>query len=234
MSNTYIGVFVCTPMFRWRGANDFHPHQVKFLNDLAALTNDPECPYEFTWSTINAGIARARNKLVENFLASEAKWLLFVDDDIEGTAADVVRLIEHKRPIVSALYTTREAHPHWVANFMHEVELQPNGLLQVIEAGTGFKLYHRQVFENLINLFPTIAYTDRDTGQREHGFFQQVVMSTDLKPDGDFLPEDFFCDHLCRHANMGIFVDTQMKLRHRGPDNTLYPTGDWPPIPIDA
>ncbi len=226
-----IGVMVATPMFRFQGPQDFHPKFAEFLNSLAALTSDENCPFSFQWTTITGGIARARNKLVEAFLESECKWLLFCDDDIQATSQDVLKLLAHKRPLVGGLYTTRSGNCHWVANFMHEVELQRGGLLQVIEVGTGFKLYHRQVFENLKRLYPNIAYTDRDSGKREHAYFQQVALHTDLKPDGDWLPEDFFCDHICRHMDIGIFVDTTIKLKHRGPDGTLYPQDNFPPIP---
>ena len=61
--------------------------------------------------------------------------------------------------------------------------------------------------------------------------------------------EDYFFCWLCRHSpvdsgevnedqkpkvklGMGIFVDTQLKLKHRGVDGREYPEV-WPPIPID-
>ena len=44
--------------------------------------------------------------------------------------------------------------------------------------------------------------------------------------------EDYFFCYLMRNTGIGIFADTNMKLRHRGADGTLWPE-EWPPIPID-
>lgn len=224
------GVLIATPVRHWKGVDSLHSD---FRTSLACLSAMQDSPYSFDFAVIEGGLARARNKLVASFLKGDYKWLLFWDDDIEAGIADVLKLLSHKQPIVAGLYTTREERPHWVANFMHEVTVQPNGLLQVIEVGTGFKLYHRKVFEILAKHYPNLWYTDRDTGVRECAFFQQAVIATDLKPDGDWLPEDYFCDYICRHANIGIFVDTTMKLKHRGGDGTLFPK-EWPPIPVDS
>lgn len=233
-------VWVTVSQRKFDGVQQFHPNLKRLLNSLHDLSVDESCPYEFYLAVMVGGIARARNKMTHAFklanLQNEnVKWLLTLDDDIETNpdASDILRLLSHKRPLVGALYTTREVEGvHWVANFMHEVELQKGGLLQVLELGTAMKLHHILVFTELERILAdSINYTDRDTGERITAYYQQVVLKTDVRPDGDFLPEDFFFDHLCRMCKIGIFVDTTMKLKHRGPDETLYPVGDWPAIP---
>jgi hypothetical protein len=233
-------VWVTVSQRKFDGIQQFHPKLKMLLNSLHDLSVDDTCPYEFFLAVMVGGIARARNKMVHAFkLAHQenenVKWLLTLDDDIETNpdASDILRLLSHKRPLVGVLYTTREVEGvHWVTNFLHEVELQKNGLLQVLETGTGMKLHHINVFTELERILgDALSYTDRDTGERITGYYQQVVLKTDVRPDGDFLPEDYFFDHCCRHTKIGIFVDTTIKLKHRGPDGTLYPVGDWPPIP---
>lgn len=221
---------IATPMRAWLGPDSLHPKMREALACLAQLSDDPECPYYFEMATIEGGLARGRNIIAKRFLAGGCKWLLSWDDDIEATAEDVLRLLAHHRPFVAGLVTTRSDNPHYVATFMHEVELQKNGLLQVIEVGTPFQLVHRQVFEEIARIYPKLEYSDRDTGERVFAFYQQLAMVTDLRPDGDFLSEDYFFCHLCRHSKVGMFVDTTMKLYHRGKDGTLYPK-EWPPIP---
>lgn len=222
-----IGVMVAIPVRYWRGPEQFHPRLQSLLNDLGRLSVDPACPYEFTWAVCSGGLVRARNRIVAEFLKSTGKFFIFLDDDIDATFQDLLTLLGHKKPIVAGLYCIRDIKPQWVCNFLHEVELQPGNLLQVFEVGTGIKCYHRQVFEELIRLYPAIGYPDRDSGEQGHGFFQHCVI------DGDLLPEDYFCDYLCRRVKIAIWVDVTMKLRHRGPDGTLYPIeNNWPPIPI--
>lgn len=226
-----IGVTIGTPVRAWHGVHPFTqmtPEQLRRIE---------ESPYEFTIRVMEGGRNRARNKIVKSALEAGDEWILFWDDDVypDDAADAVLRIIGHKRPLVAALYTTKsnEAEKcHWVATFMHEVQLQKGCLLQVIEAGAGFKLYHRKVFEELARLYPTIVYTDRDSGEKMFGFFQEPVLVTDLRPDGDLMSEDYFCDHICRHVKIGIFVDTELKLRHKGKDGTMYPA-EWPPIPFN-
>jgi hypothetical protein len=224
-------VVIATPLKEVAALDAPHPFYRTTLEQLALLEDSP---YEFHVASMEGGICHARNKMVDKAKKLGAKWVVWWDYDIEPAPADILRLLGHKLPIVAALYTTRtDKNPHYVANFMHEVEVQKDGLLQVIEAGTGLQVNHIQVFENLDRIYPTIAYTDRDTGERLHAYFQQIVLQTDLKPDGDWLTEDYFFHYLCRLAKIGIFVDTKIKVKHRGKDGKLYPA-EWPPVPVDA
>jgi hypothetical protein len=230
MSEPKIPVLIATPLKDYKTLDKPHPYFRATLEDIAKLEDSP---YEFTFATMDGGICHARNRMVHEAKKRKMKWLLWWDYDVEATIDHVLRILGHKRPRCAALYTTREKDGHWCTNFMHEVTLQPGNLLQVIESGQGFKLEHMQVYENMEASYPGFWYTDRQTGERMFGYYQHRIQPTDLKPDGDELPEDFWFDYLCRMAKIGLFVDTTMKLKHRGPDGTLYPTGDWPPIPMD-
>jgi len=138
----------------------------------------------------------------------------------------LLKLLSYKLPVVGAMYATKEKDCHWCANFLHEVKLQPNGLLQVYELAVGALLTHYEVYEKIEERFAAILYTDRNTGERHQGFFQEVVIER--------VPysEDYFFCYLMRNTGIGIFADTNMKLKHRGSDGTLFPSV-WPPIPVD-
>jgi hypothetical protein len=174
------------------------------------------------------------------------KWLYWHDHDMGKDADELVacllRLLSHKLPVVGAMYTTKGDKPHWCINFLHEVEMQPNGLLQVFETGIGGLLTHYQAYDAIESVHKILEYTDRDTGERHIAFFQEIAI--EKVP----YPEDYFFCWLCRNtvilsptkekpknATMGIpiYVDTNVRLHHRDADGKAYPTGDWPPIPID-
>lgn len=223
---TKIGVLIAIPVRYWRGPDQFHPGLRALLNELGRLSLDETCPYEFTWAVCSGGLVRARNRMIPEARKAGVRWVVWLDDDIAATAANILTLLGHRKPIVAGLYCVRDIKPQWVCNFLHEVELQPGNLLQVFEVGLGLKAYHMQVFDELDRLYPAIAYSDRDTGEKGRGYFQHCVI------DGDLLPEDYFCDYLCRRVKIAIWVDVSLKLRHRGPDGTMYPVNDeWPPIP---
>jgi hypothetical protein len=226
-----IQVMVATPLKDLRTLKQLNPQFAAQLDDLTLLSRDPDCPYEFVLAFCDQGLIPARNRLVENFLKSKCKWLLFRDYDVESNAAHVLQLLSKKLPVIGALYTTKGVRPHWVATFLFEAEKQKETVLQVMECGAGLKLYHRQLFENLAKIYPQISYTDRDTGSVVNGFFQNLVVYHDLQKAGDLLPEDYFCDYLCRMCRISVWVDTAVKLKHRDGDGTLYPAGEWPPIP---
>jgi hypothetical protein len=226
-----IGVMVGTPLKNFSSLVELPKHHTDFMEELARLTADPQCQFEFTWATVDMGIVPARNKIVANFLASPCRWLLWKDLDIKAAGGDVLRLLSKKLPVIGGLYTTKEEHAHWVATFLFEAEPQKDTVLQVVECGTGLKLYHREVFEKLAEHWKQISYTDRDTGEKTQGFFQHAVVFHDLQQAGDLLPEDYFCDFLCRQMKIAVWVDSSIKLRHCGHDGAEYPKGDWPPIP---
>ena len=226
-----IGVMVATPLKDLRTLRQLNPDYQNLLEDLKELSLDPECPYEFQIATVDMGLVPARNRLVANFLKSTCRWIVFRDYDTEGNASHILKLLSKKLPVIGGLCTTREDKPHWIATFLFEAELNKDTVIQVMECGTPLKLYHREVFEKLIGIYPQIAYTDRDSGEVLHGFFQHLVIYHDLQKAGDLLSEDYFCDYLCRMCGISVWVDTSVKIKHRAPDGTLYPKGDWPPIP---
>ena len=221
---------MATPVRHFGGFAEQH---TKFLADLAALSTDDTCPYEFIQAVVEGGRTWARCRMVSNARKLRAKecpnlkWIYWHDDDVEQTAEGLLRLLSHKLPIVGAMYTVKSKDPHWCANFLHEVELQESGVLQVYECAIGGLLTHIECYDHVDAKFPAILYTDRHTGDRHMAYFQEIVI--------DRVPysEDYFFCWLLRHSGQAIFVDTKLKLKHRGADGTLYPTGDWPPIPVD-
>ena len=240
---TKIGVMVATPMRAFTG---FNPAHEAFLKRLAELSVDDTCPYEFWQCVVEGGRTWGRCRVVSNFRKMRLqypnlKWLYWHDDDVEQTAEGLLQLLSHRLPVVGAMYTTKEKDCHWCANFLHEVELQKNGLLQVYEVAIGALLTWYEVYDIIEACQPSLMFTDRNTGERHIGYFQEIVL--------DKIPysEDYFFCWLCRYAvladptkddpdhkknGIGLWVDTTLKLRHRGADGTLYPAV-WPPIPVD-
>ena len=245
-----VGVVVATPTRKFLG---FDPVHEAFLKRLAELSTDETCPYEFFQMVVEGGRTWGRCRVVSAFRklrrkAPQVKWLYWHDHDMGADADELVncllRLLSHKLPIIGAMYVTKGENPHWCTNFLHEVEMQPNGLLQVFETGCGGLLTHFQLYDAIEGSHQVLQYTDRDTGERHLGFFQEIVI--EKVP----FPEDYFFCWLCRNTRIktpteenpdkvtigvGVFVDTTVRLHHRDADGKMYPLNDeWPPIPIDG
>lgn len=239
-----MGVMICTP-FRHFPHEATPVEQAKYLDQHAPaigrtlrelVSREDAQGYRFEFAAAIGGLCRARNNMVSEFLASSNKLLLWWDQDLDATADHVLRLLAHRQPVVGGLYCKRASgRPRYVVNWLPAAEHQRDGdgLLQVAELGTGFKLIHRQVLEELARIFDTgpraemrngIGYRDRDTGEHVIGFYQNLVI------DGDLLSEDYFMDYLCRCAGVPIWADTKMRVPHRGADGTVFPDR-WPPVP---
>lgn len=148
----------------------------------------------------DAMIYHARNRLAEKFLATDASWILMIDDDTippigrpeffmtmcrlppsyprESAARHVVhRLMGHKKTIVGGAYFGRQPGGPLMASVAADPGIRRSAMLhedRLVESdwvGTGCLLVHRTVFEAIKVKFPDLA--SRRVGQ-PFNFFQPL------------------------------------------------------------
>lgn len=189
-------------------------------------------------------ISRARNQIAAKFLANkEFTHLMFIDCDLGFSGDDIIKLLWHDKDIMTAAYPIKNIDWELVANNakagMPSNELMESslryvvntvkagsgdkvrvdkGAIEVYDAGTGFMLIKREVFEKLISAYPELRYQD-DTGglqenEKDHtyAFFNSYV-----DPDtGRFLSEDYgFCRYW-QEINGGVWTDPSIEMLHLG------------------
>ena len=109
-------------------------------------------------------IQRARNGIVARFLASDCTHLFFIDADIGFTAAGVLRLLRHDRPMIGGIYRKKTlARRDWAVNFLPNADGKARrdprtGAVQVESAATGFLCIRRDVIEAMVRAFPHLKY----------------------------------------------------------------------------
>lgn len=196
-------------------------HYREPLKQLFAAGMADQLPWRFELYLVGGGgVARARNKAVTDFIASGAEFLFWQDLDILATPQNFVdvlcRMVANKLPIVGGLYTTREKNGHWVFNFPDMNGVQAGWALNVLETGTGFKCYHRSVFEKVLKDNPWLKCQNDDHHQVEYGFFSMgPVEDKHLWPGHNrWLTEDFWLDWLTRESGFPIVLDTKVLLKH--------------------
>ena len=112
-----------------------------------------------------------------------------------------------------------KAHPtRWVLTELPGSKIdQKTGLIKVREVGTGFKAISSDTLLTLIRAHPEREYVADDRPERtlQHDLFPMGVVN------GRYLTEDYYFDHLCHQAGIPVYVDTRVKLKHRG-------TADFP------
>lgn len=169
------------------------------------------------------GVARSRNQLTADFLASDCTHLLFIDCDLIFGADQITRIVSHTEPLVGGLYPKKQEGPiEWVLNTLGQTEPRPDGLQEVRYVGTGFMCIQREVIEKMIAKLGPEIFFHADYGKRriEHDLWPMGVYQY---PDGHrrYLSEDwYFCQ---RWLDLGgrVFCDTRVIVKHLGP--AVYP-----------
>ena len=167
----------------------------KSLVSLSALLTEKKIDFEFFCIGNEALISRARNYCVDTFLQTNATHLMFIDSDIVFRPADVLRLAEHKKSIVGALYPRKTLNGGLVGDDDY--------------IGTGFVLIERQVFETLRT--PDLLYTPDHIGTDYATHKIAAYFDTGIVGER-YLSEDYLFCHRARKAGIELYLDKKIKL----------------------
>jgi hypothetical protein len=222
-------LMIGTPMYGGMCSAHYHFGSINLMREAA--NREIDIKVEFT--TTESLITRARTSIANTFLHSDCTHLLFIDADIGFQPNDVFKLLSHDLEFVCGGYPAKFINWNTVLSAAHQGapaqklsscattfiynELPhnsvntPKGLIEVINAGTGFMMLKRSVFEKLIPHVPTyITNQFDDQNERMHEFF-----STAIKNDILLSEDHYFCEKW-REIGGQIFVDPSIKLNHIG------------------
>lgn len=148
-----------------------------------------------------------RNALVEEFLKTEAEWLLFLDDDMIPRS-DLIEMSNRGVPIIQAVtcimqnnipqpLIMRRTEDKSTVLFkqieLSDLDNLENGLIEVDGVGTGCLLINRNVFNVLKK-----PYFEFQTD--ENGLLK--------------LSEDFYFSQKCKENNFSLYVDSKSHCGH--------------------
>jgi hypothetical protein len=224
-------VFIATPMYGGMAAGSYtmslaHTPATFFKNGIGL---------SFSCVMNDSLITRARNYLTFHFLNSSATHLMWIDADIGFDPADIVRMVGADKDIVCGIYPKKEIHWREVARAAqqgvpperlaeHERSLVVNlidhsadrvgadGLVEIANAGTGFMLIKRAVFEALSDDVP--SYVDGSTPDIVLKEFYAV--SIDPDSGNSLLSEDYHFCRLARNRGFKIYAAPWVRLNHTG------------------
>ncbi len=174
-------------------------------------------------------VARARNRLCAEFLASECTHMLQIDTDLIFSPEHIARLVAHFTDpdvhIVAGLYPKKQRELGWVCNILDSVEPpREDGLQRVKYAGTGCLAFDRSVLETMREKLPEIEY-DPDEGDSpgvKWDFF-----ATGVRKFGGrrrYLSEDWMFCQRALDLGFDIWMDAQVVMKHVG--EFIYPLQD--------
>lgn len=189
-------------------------------------------------------ISRARNQIAARFMANtDLTHLMFIDCDLGFEGDDILKLLWADKEIVTAAYPIKEIYWDKVAKYAkegvsndelleHSLRFVVNpvrdvkgdkievdkGCISVYDAGTGFMLIKRSVFEKLMDKYPDLKYKD-DTGvlNDEESKYSYAFFNSYVEPDQKrFLSEDYgFCRYW-QEIGGKVWTDPSIEMMHLG------------------
>ena len=224
-------VFIATPMYGGMASAAYtmslaHTPATFFKNGIGL---------NFSCVVNDSLVTRARNYLTFQFLNSPATHLMWIDADIGFDPVDIVKMVRADKDIVCGVYPKkeinwlavaraasagvpperlREHEPSLVVNLIDNSQdrVSAEGLVEIANAGTGFMLIKRGVFDALAGDTP--SYFDSSTPGIELKEFYAVSIDSDS--GNSLLSEDY---HFCKSARdrgFPIFAAPWVRLNHTG------------------
>ncbi|TNH22348.1 hypothetical protein [Testudinibacter sp. TR-2022] len=187
-------------------------------------------------------ITRARNNAVADFMANPT-WthLCWIDSDIGFEPNAFFRLLLSDYEIAAGVYPLK--HEQFPSHIFPEMSRQqfesastrytinidktdennqvnlnilPNGFLEMGEAPTGFMSIKRSVFEKMMAFYPTLKYVPDSIGVEDNGFHYRLF-DVMVEPESRrYLSEDYGFCYLWRQMGGKIYIDCQSNLSHQG------------------
>lgn len=215
-----------------------------FMSMLKTCMAFKEIGLKFGVSTISDSlISRARNQVVAKFMGNkDFTHILFIDVDLGFNPDDIIKMLWHDKDIMTGSYPIKSINwdkvaklakdgtkpsdlakksTRFVINPTLEVGVQQlkvdNGAISVYDAGTGFMLIKRSVFDKLFEAYPQLKYND-DTGtltgsERNNSY---ALFNSYVGADGRFLSEDYgFCRYW-QDIGGDVYTDPSIELMHLG------------------
>jgi hypothetical protein len=231
-------IFVATPMY---GGMCTGPYTFSMIV-LRGVLGENNIPMHYGFMMNEALIQRARNNMVHQFLRTDATHMMFIDADIRFNAHDVLTMLEADKDIICGLYPLKEIDwrrvhqaanngvsydqlkdhsTNVVANLLNgeaQAQVELDKPFEVMDAGTGFMLIKREVFETLKKTVPTYINNARDlSGNVEPNAVIHNFFDTSIHPQlGVLLSEDYHFCKLWRDAGGKIFIAPWVRLGHMG------------------
>lgn len=200
-------------------------YTVSLIQTLGLL----KIPYAYRVQAGDQFIAKARNKIATEFLASPCTDLFFLDDDIGWPAHAVLKFLASPLDLIAGIYPKKSD----TLDFPLELEvdaatgtlIERDGLVRALGVPTGFMRIKRHVIEKLAAHAGT--FLDIEAGVTRE--FTEIFR-TGVGPDRFFWGEDYtFCQNW-RALGGEIWIDPIIKFTHRGTKRWEGTLGDSMPI----
>ncbi len=201
---------------------------VMSMVDSAVFLTSQGKAFDYWIHSEDCHVDDGRNFIVQEFLATKAPFLIFIDDDVGWDTENLVRLIMHRNvDIVGGAYPLKQDIEDWPVRIKADVptmQARPDGLLEVEGVPTGFMRIERRVLEALSKKRKHMYYVP--TGCQADDRRSQVIFER-MMVDGKRWSGDL---NFCREARLlgfHVHVDPEMNFSHQGNKRWEGNFGNW-------
>lgn len=233
-------LFVCTPCY----CGNVHVKYMKSIMNLQLFCIQNNIGFEFYTIPFDSLIPRARNACVTRFMQSkDSTHLIFIDADIEFNPMNVAKMIKENKDVIGGIYSKKaldfkrlsenfsktknelellQSAGRYAFNFKKKEKHQiVNGVVEVLDAPTGFLMIKKQVFEKMIIQYPEKEYKNDvapynvKEDDKFYDFFPSQIFTEE---DGvkRYLSEDYGFCRLWQQMGGEIYADLTVQLNHIG------------------
>ena len=210
-------IFFATPCY---GGMITDQYFLSMFKTTQALSQVP-CSFRLTTLRNESLVTRARNILTAMFLDSDASHLFFLDADIEWEPDAILRAISADKDIVASAYPKKALPIQYALNFKFIDPVNKrirfeNGLVEVLDASTGFFCIKRQVFERMMLEYPELHYKNDSNIDEKIAKYCYAFFDTHIdEEDRRYLSEDYRFCRLWQKLGGEIWLDPNTKLNHK-------------------
>ena len=240
-------LFIATPMYGGQCAG----HYTQSILQLQGLCQQSRIDMAVSFMFNESLITRARNSLAHGFLKSGFTHLMFIDADIRFNPNDVIAMLLPDKEVIAGIYPKKEinwdmvkqaveagipvdqlkyysgTHVVNLADRSGYAEFEVSTPSEILNAGTGFMLIKREVFEKLSPLVPTYVNNATDLSGKLGAEEIKEFFTTSIEPETQhLLSEDYHFCRIWREAGGKIYAAPWAQLGHVGTylfDGSLAP-----------
>lgn len=161
-------------------------------------------------------VTRARNNLCAKMMTNEnATHFMFIDADIRFEPEHIFGMIAADKDVIGGLYPKKSLPIDYVVNLKNGGRIE-GPIFQVDTQGTGFLLFKKHVYQQLIDAHPECKYVDDIGLGKQYEPWMYSIFDTVIDARGHYLSEDWTFCRRWQALGGDIWADSRVLLNHIG------------------
>jgi len=161
-------------------------------------------------------ITRGRNNLMAKMMTNDkATHFMFIDADIRFDAESIFQMLVYEKDVIGGLYPKKSIPSNYVINLLPQTKIQGD-IFTVDTMGTGFLIFKRSVYEQLIAAHPETKYVDDVGLGKQYEPMMYAIFDTAIDAKGHYLSEDWLFCRRWQAVGGEIWAHNKVLLNHIG------------------